>query len=389
MKKIYFISYFFAPIGRASGVNRTYFVKYLAKEGWDIDVFHCSNPHGFIQSFKKDVSLLKVIPDQIKVHSIPSMYWGPLGGIASLLGLVKDPFGHWQIPVIKYAKKHIKKDGIVYAVIPPLRNALIAYRIAQQKGMPLIIDFRDNVFQLPDNIIHTCKTIIASTEYSRQELQNHYNLPENFGHTMYNGFPITPKQVEKSHCHQDQLTIIYTGLLNNDQSPVSLPKALNRLEQKHPKLKGKIQIHYYGPKNYYTRLFLKKYLNEQVQFKGYLPFKKILKKIAEADVAYSSLNKKNNTYCIPSKIFQYIAMETPILAAGPKGALQELIVKHNIGRFSFIDNLEAQTKDLYHFYTRNDERKKYEKNIKKIKPLYAMNNQVRNLSTILQSIKES
>ena len=90
MKKLYLISYYFAPLGRADGVNRTYLVKYLAEAGWDIDVISCANPHGFIRSFQKDPSLLDVIPPQVKLHPIESNYWGPLGGIAELLGVIDD-----------------------------------------------------------------------------------------------------------------------------------------------------------------------------------------------------------------------------------------------------------------------------------------------------------
>ena len=207
MKKLYLISYFFAPLGRADGINRTYFTKYLSNLGWDIDVISCANPHGFIQSFVKDYSLMDIIPPQVKLHQINSAYWGPLGGIASLIGLVKDPFGNWYRPVMKMADSIVAEKGIIYAIVPPFTNARIAFDIAQKKEIPLIIDFRDNVFNLPEEIVHSCETIIASTEHSLEDMRQYYGLPIEMGLTMYNGFAMEHTVGSRKKSKNERLNI--------------------------------------------------------------------------------------------------------------------------------------------------------------------------------------
>ena len=386
MRKLYLISYYFAPLGRADGVNRTYLVKYLAEMGWDIDVLSCANPHGFLRNFQTDPSLLDVIPDNVKLNRIKSCYWGPLGEIAALLKLAKDPFGNWGHAVLRNFEDIIKDLGIIYAIAPPIRNVFIAAKIAQIKKFPLIIDFRDNVFDLPVGTVPQAQAIIASTPHSLSDMRAHYQFGPNIGHVVYNGYPISDVPIHKVNVQKDTLKIIYAGVLNSCQDPVILLRAIKLMEKKFPHLKDKIEVHYYGPKNYYTLFYLRNKLNDNVHFHGYVPFKEGLNEIAKADLAYCSLEKNYKAYCIPSKTFQYIAMETPILAVGADGALKDLITKNKIGRFSYYDDLESQAMDLYDLLTNPNARMKMAANLRAIKGRFLMKEQVNTLSSILESI---
>jgi len=378
--KLYLISYYFAPLGRADGVNRTYLVKYLSEMGWDIDVLSCANPHGFLRSFQKDPSLLDIIPSNVKLNRIKSFYWGPFGEIASLLKLAKDPFWNWGQAVLSNVENIVKEPGIIYAIAPPIRNVLIAAKIAQKKNLPLIIDFRDNVYDLPKKIASQARTIIASTPQSLRDMQQYYNVE---GHVIYNGYPTIDISSNSRVFKKDSLKIAFAGVLNFDKDPIVLLKAIALMEKKHPHLKNKIEVHYYGPKNYYTFLYLRRWLKEGVYFHGYLPFNAILSEIAKADFAYCSLGE-GFSYAIPSKIFQYIAMETPILAVGTDGSLKELITENNIGRYSQYDDLESQAEDLHELLINPQIRMDMISNLQKIKNKFSMEGQIRTLSPILK-----
>jgi glycosyltransferase involved in cell wall biosynthesis len=390
MKKLYLISYYFAPLGRADGVNRTYLVKYLAEAGWDVEVISCENPHGFIRSFQKDLSLLDVIPPGVKLHRIKSTYWGPIGGIAELLGIIDDSFSNWIRPVLNAADTIIDQPGFIYAIVPPVTNAKIASDIAQQKGFPLVIDFRDDVFNLDPNIVRQADSIIASTQASLEGMQAHYQLSATKGVVIYNGYALerlpgttTPQPKTK------QLRIVYTGLLNMDQDPVMLAKAIQHMEQKYPHTKGKVVVDYYGPENFYTRLFLRKYLSDNIRFRGYVPFQTALAAIARADLAYTSLKNEGKAYCVPSKVFQYIAMETPILAVGPGGALQTFISQHQLGRYASSDDIDAQAEDIYYFLKNQQAHQEITRSIQQVKPQFAMQAQAHRLGEYLASSLEA
>jgi glycosyltransferase involved in cell wall biosynthesis len=390
VKKLYLISYYFAPLGRADGINRTYLVKYLADLGWDIEVISCKNPHAFIRNFQKDFSLMELIPPQVKLHQIKSFYWGPIGGIAALFGLVDEPFWNWYFPVLRAAKSIFKETGYIYSIAPPAINVRLAWEIAKEKKMPMIIDFRDDTFNLPYSVVKNARTIIASTEISLKNMQNHYNLDNNFGIAIYNGYPINDAMDKSSKRNKiGKLNIVYAGLLNLDQDPVLLAKAIKYMEQKYPHTKNVVSVDYYGPKNYYTRLLLRKYLNDNIRFGGYIPFQTVLSEIAQADLTYVSLKDIRKAYCIPSKVFQYISMETPILATGPDGALKEFITQNKIGRFSLSNDIESQADDILYFLKNNQAYAEAVKNIQKIKSRLSMQSQVQRLDDHLIQLEKN
>jgi glycosyltransferase involved in cell wall biosynthesis len=385
-KKLYLISYFFAPLGRADGVNRTYLVKNLANLGWDIEVISCGNPHGFLQSFQRDESLLKVIPSQVKLHPIDATFWGPIGEIAAVLRMIDDQFINWHKPVMRAVDSIFREPGIIYAVVPPQTNANLAGKIAARTGMPLILDFRDNVHGLSRPLLQSCRSIVASSARSLQEMQRHYGLPADFGMVYYNGFPsCNDVRVEKEF-DPDSLRIIYTGILSIIQDPAMLARAIRLMEEKHPAARGRVKVELYGPKNYYTRLILRKYLNGNFVLKGYIPFGEVLKKIAAADVAYASLRSAAYSYAIPSKIFQYISQDTPMLAAGPEGALPDLLREHGIGCFSRMDDPEGQAEDIHYLLSNPEARREMVEKIRQCKHKFEMIRQVEILSAHLESL---
>lgn len=386
-KKLYLVSYYFAPLGRADGVNRTYLVKYLSELNWDIDVVSCKNPHGFIRSFQKDPTLLDIIPVDVKHHQIKSTYWGPLGGIAEILKMTDDSFANWIRPTVNALDSIIEEDGIVYAVVPPITNAKIAYQIAQEKDLPLVIDFRDDVFNLEPHMVQQADRIFASTKDSLHNMLKHYNLPSDSGIVIYNGYPISQHStiIKTLAPNEEPLNIVFAGLLSLVHDPAMLAKAVRHMETKHPETKNKVVVDYYGPENFYTKLFLRRYLTENIHFHGYVPYKTVLKKIAQADLAYVSIKTQGRAYSIPSKIFQYIAMETPTLAVGPGGALKTFMKDYKIGRYAQTDDINAQAEDIYFYLNNQQAYNQTVENIRKIKSQFAMQTQAKKLSNYMIS----
>ena len=233
--KLFLISYYFAPLGRADGVNRTYLVKHLAELGWDIEVISCANPHALLRNFHRDESLLKILPSGVRHHRVRSTYWGPLGGVASLLGMADDPFGNWRWPVLRQARALFHVPGILYAVVPPVVNATIAWEIARDKKYPLVIDFRDNEFKIPPSVVNDAGTIIASTQQSLDEMRRFYRLGNDRGIEVQNGYPEDLRLLPvKQRGRPGQLRIVYAGLLNLEQDPAVLARAVRFMERRYP-----------------------------------------------------------------------------------------------------------------------------------------------------------
>lgn len=386
-KRLYLFSYYFAPLGRADGINRAYLAKYLYEFGWHIDVISCANPHALFRSFQRDTGLLDVLPDTLHLHPVRSPYWGPLGQLAAIMGIARDPFANWRRPALHIARKVIDGPGVLYAIVPPVSNALVAARLAGETGLPLVLDFRDDVSNLPTRVARQAAAFVTSTPASLHNMAYRYRLDIHRGWVIYNGYPVEGLAASNESQHEDRrFRIVYAGLLNLEQDPVMLARALRRMESVHPEMRGRTVIEYYGPPNYYTRLFLRRYLSENIRFHGYRPFAEILSIIRSADAAYTSLAKASKAYCIPSKVFQYIAMETPILAAGVGGALEAFIRKQEIGRYAPATDIDAQADDIYRLIVDRAERDRYKMNLRAIKARYAMRDQIASLDRCLEQL---
>jgi glycosyltransferase involved in cell wall biosynthesis len=62
----------------------------------------------------------------------------------------------------------------------------------------------------------------------------------------------------------------------------------------------------------------------------------------ESDACFVSIRGSRKSYCIPSKIFQYISTGSPVLAFGPEGEMGEFIEQQGIGLFADCSDRKAR-----------------------------------------------
>jgi glycosyltransferase involved in cell wall biosynthesis len=332
-KTLYLISFYFAPLGRADGVNRAFLTRYLADLGWNVKVICADNPHGLLRNYQIDPSLLDVLGPKVQRFGVP-YHAGIRNELACLAHLKPDPFSHWIPAATAEALRQIDAPGVVYAVVPPVSNALVAWQVAKQRNLPLILDFRDNEFRLPRSCVADAAMIAASTQHSLDDMQAHYGRHSNKRRDMvyFNGYPdLEASLTLATTAPKNPLRLIYAGLLNWEQHPAMFSQAANVVRRRRPDLDGRLQLDYYGPHNYYTKLVMRKNRNDSTRFNGYLPFAQVRKELATSSMGISTLVAASKTYCIPSKVFQYIAAGLPIFAVTPPGALSDFVERTGTG----------------------------------------------------------
>jgi len=347
LRTLHLISYYFAPLGRADGVNRALLARGLARLGWRVEVVQCENPSAPLRSFQRDPSLLALLPDGVRRHPVRAWPWGPLGGLLQLARLAPDPFGNWTRPALRAARELVRHEpGWVVAIVPPVTNARVAFELARDAGLPLALDFRDNVLDLPVAWVQACRAVIASTPRSLADMLQRYRLPAACGRVVYNGFD-EARPASPARGRAQGLRVVYTGLLNLDQDPACLARALE--DHRRRGAPGpRVRVDYYGPENYYASWILRRHLSGDVRFHGYLPYADALAEVAAADLGLVTLRPAGNAYRIPSKAIQYLGAGTPLLAVGPDGALRDLVEGERLGVFcpagrprALIEALEA------------------------------------------------
>jgi glycosyltransferase involved in cell wall biosynthesis len=149
----------------------------------------------------------------------------------------------------------------------------------------------------------------------------------------YNGFPDDACREPNGESERDasKLRVIYAGLLNWEQHPLLLGRALRAVRRRDPGLADRMSFDFYGPRNYYTHAAFALRRDPAITFHDYLPFSEVRSRMRQASMGYTSLISAAKSYCIPSKVFQYLSAGLPLLAISSEGALARFVRRHGFG----------------------------------------------------------
>lgn len=338
MSTIYLVSYYFAPLGRADGVNRTYLVKSIANYGWKFQVITGIEYRSLILNFQKDHSLLEALPSSVEIQRFKSDKEWLSHDIKQLLKSKENIRTHWIYEAEQ--KFSYKEKGIFMAVAPPVDNAILAYNLAMKYNAPLVLYYPDDVYDVPNHIVKKAKVIFAVTARIKELLEKHYHHPNII--VAEQGYP------EKMECPQKTsvgipIKMIFAGSLNFNTRPELFAKAYQELRKSDGALADQLTVDFYGPSGYYSWLFLRPYLNNNIQFKGYLPFKELMKLLPQYDIALAISQAG-----FASKSFQYFNAGLPMFCVTERSDFGNFIKKNNIGLVSNfqIDMIKNNLREL-------------------------------------------
>jgi len=382
-KTVYFISYSYPP---NDGINAGYFVKYLAKNGWDVKII--------TKSFGKNEIIKTKYGTLYKIRAMKNQN---IKKILYKLHLFPCPHILWSLNVIKNIKKIMKKEGVVYALYPPLSNFLIAYKIKKTLDYPLVIDYRDEFYDInikdkkvpgkklyknfEKKLLKSANLLTVSTDYLKTTLLKRYKMNSKDIHVIYNGFdPDTVKHTPK--LKSDKFIILYGGALTAIYKPEVLNIAYKKLIKKYPDLKNKIEIRIFGSRNRYFNDKIKPTIIPGIIYGGHVKHSKMLEEIAKANVCFFSLDPKY-AYAHPKKIFEYVSHKKPIVAMLPKDATYTLLKKFGIGKVVEFGKYDELVETIYKLYTNKKIINKLEKNIIKHKSRFETGKQIKKLSNLM------
>ncbi len=383
-KRILIITYYWPP-SAGSGVQRWLkFAKYLPQYGWTPVIYTPENPDFNLL----DESLLSDIP--VEAEIIKQSIWEPYA-IAKLFSkdkklntgivgdgpnmskkkkfmnwvrgnfFIPDPRVFWVKPSIKYLKKYLQ-DNPVDAIVttgPPHSMHLIGLGLKKSMDIKWFVDIRDpwskldflDTFYvskrnrkkyeaLESEVLNACDGVIA-TSYSMPSMLQPFDI-EKFN-CVTNGFDkqdFSSELVVKSEPRKS-IKIYHAGLLNQVRDPVHLWKALSDCSISKP-----IEIHLVGniDAGISTRLTKDINLGKNCMIEPYKSHKEVIEDYSTADILLLLVNDSFNAKVnIPGKLFEYIAIGTPILMIGDPFSDAAKIVK-DLGNglvFGYQDNIDA------------------------------------------------
>jgi glycosyltransferase involved in cell wall biosynthesis len=365
--RLLIITYYWPPSG-GSGVQRWLkFTKYLPQFGWQPVVYTPSNPDFDTQ----DLSLSADIPAEAEI--LKTRIWEPYQiyrllnrggasnanfgmtgatsgkGIFSRISLwargnifVPDPRVFWRKPSVSFLKKYLLHHPVDAMVTTGPPHSMHLIGLGLKKIFPLlpwIADMRDpwsrfdvhNSFfsesgkqrnsSYERQVLDASDRVIMVSPSLREEFQD---IPDSKLVLLHNGFDEHDFQnLPKGERTDPRFSIYHTGLLNYIRNPQVLWDALEELSQENQDFGTNWRLELIGkvdPK-ITTELAGRPELSKNIRVREWMSHEELLRENQNADLLLVLVNQSRNAKAqLTGKLFEYLALQKPILALCPPDA---------------------------------------------------------------------
>lgn len=276
-----------------------------------------------------------------------------------------DQAGPWILPASAYGKKLVKQNHIdvIFATGSPWSGLFVGYLISKATGKPLIVDFRDpwtnNPFhqskgalldgwsvKMERKIVRHAAAISLNTEPLMEEFLERYpDVDRNRFFVMPNGYDLSDMDgvvTPETGAQTDFITLSHAGFLYGVRDPAVLLEAIqavNALRQDgQHRLRfrqiGEIELAYDIHSRFAGMLKDGSFVIDPPR-----PYQQCLGELLMADWVVNVQPATRSQ--VPSKLYDYLALNKPILNITPKeGALGRIVAKYELGMLFDFDELE-------------------------------------------------
>lgn len=395
-----------------------------------------------------DLELIKKIPESIKVYRFPvqlisSFFSKGIGNSFRIWWNTTDRIDkRWYTSKVKRAIHGIirkENPDIIFVSLPPFSFARIAIKLAQKYQLPLVVDMRDawslwctapfstrlhyfKVKLLERKLFQTATKIITVTPELMEDFKNqHRKIPKSKFEVIYNGYDHVdyssnnPSKVK----NKDIYEIGYIGSFYYDpnsenqqkikwwkrkwhkkfyywprkenwiyRSPYFFFKAINEYKKINP-LGKKIIFHYIGnPPAWLKNMIAEFKLNNDVILHGFKNKRKALEiqNTWDSILATSEKIEGRKHFCLPSKTFDNVATQKPILAFITDGTQMNFYSKISQALILNPDDASKNAKLLSQLI--NNDQGSFFQNNTQISPFYLRESQLDRFITILKKLNE-
>jgi glycosyltransferase involved in cell wall biosynthesis len=398
------IAYYFPPMG-LSGVQRTVkFVKYLPQHGWRPVVLTVS-PGGY---YAYDESLLKEVEDAgagiIRTGSVdPTRLYKKGETVKMPREVLRKTMNRLSQAVfipdnkIGWKKQALKLLGdlrsnynfeLVFSTAPPFTDHLIGRDISRGLHIPLVLDYRDAWldyqfafyptplhkylhYRLEKSCVRAANSIVVVNRPIKIKILEQFSfLHYNDVHIIPQGFDPADFQTNTAATEPNPggevpaaggngarpLRITHTGTFIEDITPVPLLRAVAKIMQENPHMKGRIRLSFAGIfRKEHMKHIAKLGLQEEVEVLGYIDHQACARLMTESDVLFITLGKKrSHEHHTTGKLYDYFGARKSILAAVPPGVVAQTISEIGAGIVTDPENVDEIAGAIRTFYDKRD-----------------------------------
>jgi glycosyltransferase involved in cell wall biosynthesis len=385
------LAYFFPP-SKAAGTFRTLrFVRDLPALGWAPTVLTVRE--SVYQESERDAALLSKVPAGVRVQRTPAYpfhRWykqalqraksfarrgcGPRGGAAGaggtaaaaregavslrspldfvyMLCRTPDVDAGWYWPALLRGLWVVARErpDVLYATGGPWTTFLVARDLARLTRRPLVLDYRDpwtlnpavvragNAFEslalrLERSVVHRARGIVANTDVLRDTLQRAQGTELGDKtvviHNSYDAADFEGPEPAR----EDVFTLSYVGAMYEAHDPEPFLQATAALVAERGDLRERLRVRLVGSGAVRVAARVRALgLEDVVRVGEPVPHADAvrLQRSAHVLLLFLTVPSDESTF-IPSKLYEYIAANRPILAVTRGGALDRLLRRHQI-----------------------------------------------------------
>ena len=254
-----------------------------------------------------------------------------------------DSRSGWIAPAVRAGLEVIRRDNprVIYSTSPYMSAHIIAQKLQRRTGLPWVADFRDpwrdNPFRtlgyvtldwldarMERGVLRCASRIVMNTPTARERLCARYpNLAAKCT-VIPNGFDsdalhaVTPIRDAPAH----HVVLAHAGQFYGARSPLPWLRALRLALNRLPQLAERLRVHFIGADHYagtpLIELAQREGVAALVRVWGMLPHAETLHRLAGADaLLLAGSGGPGAKLQVPAKLFEYLALRKPIIAALP------------------------------------------------------------------------
>ena len=277
----------------------------------------------------------------------------------------------WNLFIIFKLRDLVRREEIDVLLVtsPPWSTQISGYVAKTLFNLPWVADFRDpwtdikrstrtrfaekTEIWLERRLISRADCIISSSDTFTSDMMKKFpNLARSRFSTLYNGFDEHKLEAVEGGS-DEKFTIVHLGSIYTMMSPFSFFEALGEWIRQKDEIRGKVQLLFVGevPRSVH-RTITTLGLQNITRFTGSKPHREALGICSSADLLVLAMGTgpKTPRGWLPSKLYEYIALNRPILANVAEGEAAALVRKTKSGFVVTTDDREPMMEILDRLY---------------------------------------
>lgn len=361
----------FPPYGGAGAVRWVKLLKYLPQHGWTVDVVAPRGRAGWHldPSLGREIEQIRVIrvgmdepgwaakglrqmakdPHRSGLgHSLLRRLMASAGLVRNAIA-IPDEYLLWAVAALGKTQALVREHpyDAVFTSSPPYSSHLVGLALLRMGGPPWLAEMRDpwvgHSFrfqakgwrrwldsQLERRVVRGASGVSVISPGMERQLRDLYGplVSPKLG-VVTNGFDPSDFAAAPPRKGRKTLRMLYVGSFSDLTPPDALLQALSDVLGKDPTARHRLELHILGGASLRGSEKIRKWIERHdaasmIVMRGFLPHRQAIKAMQSAD-ALLLVVAPNAPWVLTSKVFEYLASGSPLLAAVPDGDCRNLL----------------------------------------------------------------